>query len=87
MQQLWCFDADEIEWERDRVQLAFIIQMHFFSAARPGALLPTGYYPDLHLTYEDVLFALLRKPDGTSKFTIILVQRWRKGEKEQLDQK
>jgi hypothetical protein len=74
MQQLWCLDADEFDWERDRVQIAFMLQMHFFSAARPGALVSTGYYPNLHLKYSNVLFALVRRKDGTAKFTIVLTQ-------------
>jgi hypothetical protein len=61
--------------------------MHFFSAARPRALVSTGYYPDLHLKYNDVLFALVRRRDGAAKFTIVLTQRWRKGEKEKVAEK
>lgn len=78
VRQLWCLDADEFKWERDRVQMALMLQIHFFSAARPGAIVSTGYYPDLCLTYNDVLFALVRGKDGGEKFTIVLTQRWRK---------
>jgi hypothetical protein len=67
--------------------MAFMLQMHFFLAARLGALVSTGYYPNLHLKYSDVLFALVRRKDGTAKFTIVLTQRWRKGEKEKVAEK
>jgi hypothetical protein len=59
----------------------------FFSAVRLGALVSTGYYPDLHLKYNDVLFALVRRRDGAAKFTIVLTQRWRKGKKEKVAEK
>lgn len=58
-----------------------------FRGGKTGALVSTGYYPDLHLKYEDVLFALLRRTDETAKFTIVLTRQWRKGEKEEINQK
>lgn len=87
MRQLWCCDADDYVWERDRAQVGFMLQMHFFAAARPGALMPTGYYPDLYLAYQDVDFVLLRMTDKTEKFAMIVTQRWRKGEKDEIDEK
>jgi hypothetical protein len=63
----WYLDADDYKWERDRVQMALLLQVHFFSAARPGAIVSSVYYPDLCLTYNDVLFALVRGRDGPEK--------------------
>ncbi|KAJ5031720.1 hypothetical protein PSV08DRAFT_368862 [Bipolaris maydis] len=87
MKQLWCHDADEFEWERERVQTAFLLQIHMFTGGRPGAFVPTGYYPDIHLKYEDVEFLLIRVKDGQEKFGLVLRQGWRKGEKQMLDAK
>jgi hypothetical protein len=64
-----------------------MLQMHFFAAARPGASMPTGYYPDLYLAYQEVEFVLLRMPNKMEKFVILVIQRWRKGEKEEIDEK
>jgi hypothetical protein len=87
MNQTWGCDADEFPWERDRVQNGLILQMLFFSLARSGALVPTNYYPDLCLVYQDVEFVLLRMVDKTEKFGMVLTQRWRKGEKDEIDDK
>ncbi|KAF2472222.1 uncharacterized protein BDR25DRAFT_19457 [Lindgomyces ingoldianus] len=86
MNQLLCHDADEFEWERGRVQLGLTLQFHVFSGGRPGGFISTGYYPDLCLVYRDVQFILIRLQDGQEKFGIVLVQRWRKGEEEKLDE-
>jgi hypothetical protein len=64
---LWYLDADDYKWERDRVQMVLLLQIHFVSAARPGAIVSSVYYPDLCLTYNDVLFALVRGRDGSEK--------------------
>ena len=58
--QLWCQDADDFSWERDRVQMLLILQLLMFSGGRPVAFVPTGYYPGINLTYGDVEFILLR---------------------------
>lgn len=56
MEQLWCDDLDEIESSRDRIQLAFVMQLQTFTGCRPGALLPTFHYPKLRLTYRVCVF-------------------------------
>jgi hypothetical protein len=73
--QLWCHDADEIDWERDRVQVAFLLQTHMFTGGRPGAFIATSYYPDIYLKYEDVEFILLRVSTGQEKFGLVLRQQ------------
>ncbi|KAF2832795.1 hypothetical protein CC86DRAFT_399460 [Ophiobolus disseminans] len=83
--QLLCHDIDEFPWERDRVQMLFILQLHMFSGGRPSAFVPTGYYPEINLTYGDVDFLLLRDGLGVEKFAMALTQRFRKGEKEKIN--
>ncbi len=82
--QLVCFDSDEFAWERDRVQMIFILQLLIFSAGRPGAFVPTSYYPDIFLVYRDLTFFLLRLETGEEAFGVRVDQRWRKGEKEKI---
>ena len=69
------------------MQMLFILQLHMFSGGRPGAFVPTGYYPEINLTYGDVEFLLLRDSLGVEKFAMSLVQRFRKAEKEKIDDK
>lgn len=85
--QLCCHDADEFEWERDRIQTLFLKQLHVFSGGRSGAFVPTGYYPDINLTYGDIDFLLVRDGTGVEKYAICLVQNWMKGNKEKVDKK
>jgi hypothetical protein len=66
--------------------MMFIMQMLMFSGGRPGAFVPSGYYPDIYLEYRDIDF-LLGRHQGKEKFAISLVQRWRKGEKDKIDAK
>jgi hypothetical protein len=78
-------DSDEFSWERDRVQVGLLNHFLQYSAGRGGAMVPTGYYPDIHLAYRDIDFVLIRLLDGSEEFGIVLTQRWRKGEKDILD--
>src|SRR4051794_28737564 len=71
MKQLWSYDADDFEWERERVQTAFLLQVHMFTGGRPGAFVSTGHYPDIHLKYEDVEFILIRVSTGQEKFGLV----------------
>lgn len=79
--QLCCHDADEFDWERDRIQTLFLKQLHMFSGGRPGAFVPTNYYPDINLSYSDVDFLLVRDGTGVERYAISLVQNWMKGER------
>ena len=84
MDQIHSHDADDYQTERDRLQTAFLAQMHMFSAGRPGAFVPTGHYPDIYMSYEDAEVVLVRRTDGSEKFGVVLTQRFMKGEKDKI---
>ncbi|CAI6338093.1 unnamed protein product [Periconia digitata] len=82
--QLHIHDSEEIPHERERLSMHFFLMWCFFSAGRPGAIVPTGYYPNIHLVYEDIQCILMRMGDDTQKFGIVACQRWMKGKKQQV---
>ena len=51
LQQLWCNDVRELHWNRLRIQITLLLHIHAFLAVRPGAILPTPYYPEVCLKY------------------------------------
>lgn len=66
MKQLWCEDLDEIPRFRAQIQLAFLMQLHAFTACRPGAILSTTAYPTLSLQYKVWTFHLPLAPRADS---------------------
>ncbi|KAL9050962.1 MAG: hypothetical protein Q9162_006313 [Coniocarpon cinnabarinum] len=76
LQQVWCEEVrpmperENCSLPRDRVQESLLMLMHLYTAARPGAMLPTQHYPRLHLQYKISLELAVR---SKSRFTDDLI--------------
>lgn len=69
LRHLWAYDVEQYHSERQRLQMAFMLQIAAFTASRPGAVIESSCARDSNraLKYRHCELKLIENPENTGK--------------------